>query len=261
MQSSTSTTFRSSITDEIIYPESDGNPMAENTQQFHLITTLQGGIDTMFAERDDILCAGDLFWYPVQGSPNIRLAPDIMVVFGRPRGDRSSYMQWMEDGIAPQVVMEIISPSNDPAEMMDKLEFYDTYGVEEYYTYNPLKLKFNAWQRQNGHLQYLYEQSSWQSPRLGITFSVEPENAKNSTYGLAITRRDGTRFERFMEVYAELRKEKQRAEQEKQRAEQEKQRAEQEKQRAEQEKQRAERLLAQLLSAGITPEESIRDEL
>jgi Uma2 family endonuclease len=221
-----------SMTNEIIYPESDGEPMAENTQQFHLITTLQGGIDTMFAERDDVLCAGDLFWYPVEGNSNIRLAPDIMVVFGRPRGDRSSYMQWKESGIAPQVVMEIISPSNDPAEMMDKLEFYDTYGVEEYYTYNPYKIKFNAWQRQNGHLQYLYQQTSWQSPRLGVTFTVEPENVKNSMYGLAITRQDGTRFERFMEVYAALGKEKQ----------------------------RAERLAAQLRAMGITPDDDDDDD-
>ena len=241
MQNSVPATFRSPITDEILYPESDGEPMAESTYQFHLITTLQGGIDAMFAERDDVLCAGDLFWYPVEGSPQIRVAPDIMVVFGRPRGDRSSYMQWVEDGTPPQVVIEIISPSNDPTEMMDKLEFYDTYGVEEYYTYNPHKLKFNAWQRQNGHLQYLYQQTLWHSPRLGVTFTVEPDNAKSSTYGLAIIRQDGTRFERFIEVYAELR--------------QEKQRAEQEKQRAEQEKQRAERLAAQLRAAGITPDD------
>ncbi len=32
-----------------------------------------------------------------------------MVVFGRPKGDRGSYKQWLENQIAPQVVFEILS--------------------------------------------------------------------------------------------------------------------------------------------------------
>ena len=111
---------------DIIYPESDGEPMAEHTKQFEIITMLHGGIDSLFHDRDDVFVAADLFWYPVEGNPNIRLAPDIMVVFGRPRGHRPSYMQWKEGNIPPQVVFEILSPSNRPTEMMNKLDFYDT---------------------------------------------------------------------------------------------------------------------------------------
>ncbi len=40
------------------------------------------------------------------------VAPDVMVVFGRPKGRRGSYKQWQEDNIAPQVVFAILSPSN-----------------------------------------------------------------------------------------------------------------------------------------------------
>ena len=61
--------------------------------------------------------AGDLLWYPVEGKPSIRTAPDVMVVFGRPKGDRGSYKQWEEDGIAPQVVFEVLSPGNRAGEM------------------------------------------------------------------------------------------------------------------------------------------------
>ncbi|MDT9267853.1 MAG: Uma2 family endonuclease, partial [Limnospira sp. PMC 1223.20] len=32
----------------IIYPENDGQPMAENTEQFRWIVTIQGGIDALF---------------------------------------------------------------------------------------------------------------------------------------------------------------------------------------------------------------------
>jgi len=92
------------------YPESDGQPMAENTIQFRWITTIQGGIDALFSDRDDVFVAGYLFWYPIEGDNKTRVAPDVMVVFGRPRRDRGSYLQWREDGIAPQVIFEVLSP-------------------------------------------------------------------------------------------------------------------------------------------------------
>src|SRR5215813_10090303 len=89
---------------EIVYPESDGKPVADNTKQFRWIVTIQGGLDALFKDDLNVFVAGDLLWYSVEGRPNIRLAPDVMVVFGRPKGDRGSYQQWREDGIAPQVV-------------------------------------------------------------------------------------------------------------------------------------------------------------
>ncbi len=69
---------------EIIYPESDGQPMADNTKQFRLIVMIQGGIDALFKNDLNVFVAGDLLWYPVQGDNTIRVAPDVMVVFGRP---------------------------------------------------------------------------------------------------------------------------------------------------------------------------------
>ena len=60
----------------------------------------------------NVFVAGNLLWYPVEGNPNIRTAPDIMIAFRRPKGHRGSYLQWKEDGIPPQVVFEIWSPGN-----------------------------------------------------------------------------------------------------------------------------------------------------
>ena len=93
---------------EITYPETDGKPMAENTKQYEWIVRIQGSLDC----RVDALVAGDLFWYPVRGKPKIVLAPDVMVAIGRPKGHRGSYRQWEEAGVSPQVVFEILSPSN-----------------------------------------------------------------------------------------------------------------------------------------------------
>lgn len=116
---------------EIVYPESDGLPLAENTLQFRWIETLVGGLRAVFHDDPNVFVAGDLLWYPLQGNNVTRAAPDAMVVFGRPKGERGSYQQWREGGLAPQVVFEVTSPGNTPAEMRAKALFYERHGVDE----------------------------------------------------------------------------------------------------------------------------------
>jgi len=191
---------------EIIYPESDGMPMADNTRQFRLIVMIQGGLDAQFAQQPDVFVAGDLLWYPVEGQPGIRAAPDVMVVFGAPKGDRGSYLQWREGNIAPQVVFEILSPGNTVPEMTRKHAFYNRYGVEEYYVYDPDRNELSGWQRIDGWLWEIDPIEDWVSPRLGIRFS-------SSTGELRLFHPDGQQFITFVEM-------QQRAEQERVRAEQ-----------------------------------------
>ena len=76
-------------------------------------------------------------WYPVEGHPEIRIAPDVYVVFGRPKGHRGSYQQWEEDNVPLTVVFEVLSPGNTYPEMDVKHAFYEEHGVEEYYVYDP----------------------------------------------------------------------------------------------------------------------------
>jgi Uma2 family endonuclease len=178
---------------EIIYPESDGKPMADNTKQFRWILAIQQNIDWLYANDPQVFVAGDLLWYPVEGQTQITAAPDTMVVFGRPKGDRGSYKQWEEGNIAPQVVFEILSPSNKPLDMAKKLVFYDRYRVEEYYIYNPENDNLEIWIRNDGSLDRILENHNWISPRLGIRFDV-------STNELQIYRPDGTKFYSYIEI-------------------------------------------------------------
>ncbi|MCS6814258.1 MAG: hypothetical protein NZ772_11940, partial [Cyanobacteria bacterium] len=67
--------------------------MADNTTQFYLMIKIQGGIDALYAQDPNVFVAGDLLWYPIRHSLE-RQAPDVMVVFGRPKGHRRSYKQW-----------------------------------------------------------------------------------------------------------------------------------------------------------------------
>lgn len=219
---------------EVIYPDSDGQPMADNTRQFDYIVMIQGGLAAMFADRPEVFVAGDLLWYPVEGRTDIRVAPDALVAFGRPKGYRGSYIQHREGGIAPQVVFEVLSPGNTPAEMRKKLQFYDRYGVEEYYEYDPDRGTLRGWLRREGGLQAVDPLHDWVSPRLGIRFDLEGLD-------LVVYRPDGRRFETFLEL--------------EQRAEAERQRAEMERQKVSVERQRAERLAERLRALGIDPDE------
>jgi len=152
--------------------------MADNTLQFQWIFTIKEGTESVFLDDPNVFVAGDLLWYPVEGKPKIRAAPDTLVVFGRPKGYRGSYIQFKEDGIPPQVVIEVLSPGNLPKEMTKKFRFYKKYGVEEYYIYDPHKIKLTGYQRHDGKLKAIPEMNGWVSPRLGVRFDLSGPELK-----------------------------------------------------------------------------------
>jgi Uma2 family endonuclease len=199
------------------YPESDGLPMADNTEQYEWITLIKSNLDIVFANREDVFVAGDLLWYPVEGNPKIRVAPDVLVSFGRPKGYRGSYLQWLEEDIAPQVVFEILSPSNHPLEMTQKLAFYEKYGVQEYYVYDPLKLDFAVWIREGEELRPLENSAleTWRSPLMDVTFDWNPARIET----LRLYYPDGRPFRSAVELDGEISGLQVRAEAERQRAE------------------------------------------
>ena len=179
--------------DEVVYADSDGRRISDNTLQFRWIMTLQGGLDALFRADPNVFVAGDLLWYPVQGQPKVRAAPDTMVAFGRPKGYRGSYKQWVEGGVAPQVVFEVFSPGNRAGEMRFKHAFYEKYGVEEYYVYDPDRVTLLGHRRDaKGKLAPLSEMDGYVSPRLGVRFELADE--------LVVYRPDGKSFLTYLEL-------------------------------------------------------------
>jgi hypothetical protein len=163
---------------------------------------------------------------PRQSVTKTRVAPDVLVAFGRPKGYRGSYLQWVEDGVAPQVVFEVLSPGNTPTEKLRKLAFYERHGVEEYYVLSPREGVITGWRREGVHLVLVEEMNGYVSPRLGIRFQVEADR-------VVLMRPDGRPFESFLEL---------------------EQRARESEQRAEQSERRAERLAEKLRELGVDPE-------
>jgi Uma2 family endonuclease len=278
---------------EIVYPDSDGQPMADNTLQWEWIVIVKENLEILYADDPDVFVAGDNLIYPVEGKPAICAAPDVYVAFGRPKGHRGSYKVWKEDGIFPQVVFEVLSPNNTKDEMSRKRTFYEKYGADEFYVLDPERITLAGYIRGTRGLVAVPKMDGFTSPKLGISFHLLPDDIEvrfpagdRFLTMVEFSREAAKRLSRaeFRAEQAALRaeketqlaeqekqradeaarraeqekqraeQEKQRAEQEKQRAEQEKQRAEQEKQRAEQEKQRAEQLAAKLRSLGIDPD-------
>lgn len=237
-----------SSTPVVLYPDSDGQPMADNTKQFRWILIIQQNLDWLFADEPDVFVAGDLLWYPVEGDNKTKVAPDAMVVLGRPKGDRGSYKQWLEDNLAPQVVFEILSPGNTKAEMERKLLFYQRFGVNEYYLYDPDNNKLKGWLRRGTGLDAIEPIDDWVSPQLNIRFDTSADE-------LQIFRPDGQKFLSYIEIAQRTEEERQRAEEERQRAEEERQRAEKERQRAEEAELKAQKLADRLRELGIDPEQ------
>lgn len=219
---------------ELIYPDSDGQPMADNTKQFRWIVTIKENLEILFADQPQVFIAGDLLWYPVKGRPDIRVAPDILVAFDRPKGDRGSYKQWEEENVTPQVVFEILSPGNTILEMSRKLLFYERYGVSEYYIYDPDRMNLGGFIRGDDKaLVEIDEIQGWVSPLLGIRFELGEAD-------LVIYRPDGERFLTTIELYD--------------RAEQAQKQAEQERERAESAEEKAQRLAERLRELGVDPD-------
>jgi Uma2 family endonuclease len=190
---------------DIVYPDSDGQPMADNTEQFEWIVLLKENLECLFAQEANVFVGGDLLWYPVEGHPEIRVAPDVMVALGRPKGKRGSYRQWQENNQPPQVVFEILSPGNTFKAMTKKLKFYDHYGVEKYYIYNPDTNELTGLERCQGELTVIEDTAHWVSPRLGIRFELTPER-------LQVYCPDGRPFLSTVELAAQTEQERQRAE-------------------------------------------------
>lgn len=122
---------------EVYYPETDGEPMAETAAHVRALLWLYHMLGTLFADRPDVLVAANMFWYWQQGDPGKRVAPDVMVVPGVGRHDRTSFRSWEENGAVPAVVVELSSKETVKEDLGKKFERYEQLGVREYFLFDP----------------------------------------------------------------------------------------------------------------------------
>ena len=224
----------------VLYPDSDGQPMAENTEQFAFIQTFQGNLDVLLPD----FVAGDHLWYPVEGRPDLRIAPDVYVAMGRPKGHRGSYKQWLEADAPLSVVFEWWSPSNTFGDRVQKLRFYERFGVQEFYAWDPLTRELSAFHREGQQLIPVNTEGGIISPLLGVRLDVQDGALRG-------WRPDGKPFL----TVVEMDEARQRAELERDQAARERDQAARERDQAarerDQERARAEALAAKLRELGV----------
>ncbi len=208
--------------------------MSDNTLQFEVIVTIHGNLEFL-RNRPDVFVAGDHLIYVDPTNPSDRLAPDVYVAFGRPKGHRGSYKLWDEAGIFPQVIFEVWSASNTQEEMAAKRLYYERHGAQEFHLIDPsAPASFEVWTRQGDRLVEVPRMNGHVSPLLGVRFEEVEGRA-------VMYHPDGQRFLSSLE----------RAEQE----QRERGRAEAERQRAGAAEQRAARLEARLRELGLDPDD------
>lgn len=121
----------------IIYPESDGKPMAETDQHRNLMMDFIFMLKDHFEAVNDVYVSGNLLMYYEEGNIHKSVAPDVFVVFGVSKKDRRTYRTW-EEGRTPDFVLEVASPSTYTNDITRKKDLYATVlSVQEYYIYDP----------------------------------------------------------------------------------------------------------------------------
>jgi len=134
--------------DYVIYPEPDGQPMAETDLHREEMVDLIAGLQRRYRPAPDVYVAGNLFFYYRQGDPRSVVAPDVFLVQGVPKGRRRVYKLW-EEGKVPALVIEVTSDSTRSEDVSDKKRTYERLGVEEYFLHDPLGDYLNP--RLQGH--------------------------------------------------------------------------------------------------------------
>jgi Uma2 family endonuclease len=244
----TPTSPRPEVTPPIVYPESDGEPLAETEVHILAIIDFIATLRFHYRSQRDIYVIGNMFLYYEEGNPQARKAPDLMVVKGVDTSQPRRIFKVWEEKVVPSVIIEFTSKSTCEEDQGDKKALYAGLGVHEYFLFDPLHEyldePFEGY-RLIGQKYVRMEAASaggLVSEELGLR--LLPEEGLLRLYDL----KKGERLLAPQEWYDVARKAQEQARQEMKRAEkaeilaqQHQQRAEKEKQRAEKEKQRAEK--------------------
>ncbi len=122
----------------IIYPESDGEPMAETDIHRDLMIDFIQVLKHHYRTVSDVYVSGNLFLYYVEGNPRKVISPDVFVVFGVEKKQRRTYRTWEEER-TPDFVLEVASPKTFKNDIGGKKELYaSALAVKEYFIYDPL---------------------------------------------------------------------------------------------------------------------------
>ena len=213
----------------VYYPDGDGKPMAESDEHWDVGVYCVEALKEWYKARNDVYVAGNNFIYFIQHRPLAFVSPDCYVVFGVDSRQRKSYKAWEEDGLLPNVVIEITSASTRSEDSERKLALYqDMLAVPEYFLFDPtgdyLDPRLKGYRLTDNKYTVLPQEAdgSLHSEQLGLNLRGEGDRLRlfDPIAGrVLLTRRE---YEEFAEAQAQARNaEAERANQEATRADSE----------------------------------------
>lgn len=237
----------------LVYPSSDGEPVAETYDHLYALLTTLEVLKRHVAEQEATVLANQFLYY-AQGFPTMRVAPDVMVIFGVAAGGRDNYKIW-EEGQVPAVIFEMTSQGTQDHDQIFKKTLYEQLGVLEYWLFDPKGEWIEEQLRGYRLRRALYEPiTDGCSQPLGLRLVAEGKligfYRRDTGEKLLIPDELATALQQ--ETQARLAAEQQ-AEQERQRAEQAESRLAEATRQLEQERRRVERLAERLRKLGVEP--------
>ncbi|MYC75238.1 Uma2 family endonuclease [Candidatus Poribacteria bacterium] len=121
----------------LVYPESDGEPMAETEKHRKVMIDVIDILDQHFQHVPDVHVSGNLLLYYEEGNPRKSVSPDVFMVRGLSKKELRVYKTW-EQPPTLDFVLELASPSTFRRDFTEKKELYQNIlRVKEYFIYDP----------------------------------------------------------------------------------------------------------------------------
>lgn len=119
----------------VTYPSEDGHLLARSYDHIYAIFVTLEVLRQYLIGRQVTVLAKQFIYYS-KGFPQIRLAPDVMVIFNVEPGGRDNYKLW-EEGPKPSVIFEMTSVATRAYNLEFKRVIYEQMEVEEYWAFDP----------------------------------------------------------------------------------------------------------------------------
>ena len=121
----------------LVYPESDGKPMAETPKHQQVMIDCMDIMRRHFREVPDVYIGGNMLLYYEEGNPRKSISPDVFMVRGVSKKELRVYKTW-EQPPTLDFVLEVASSSTFEKDFTVKKEIYaKILCVKEYYIYDP----------------------------------------------------------------------------------------------------------------------------
>ena len=129
--------YSSELDEEVFYPVSDGEPMAETDEHADQIGYCKDALRLFFTDRPNVYVSGNNFIYWEKGVPPAVISPDGYVCFDVANHLRDTYLLWEENGVMPSFVIEVTSKKTQREDKGKKWEIYQNIlKVPEYFQFD-----------------------------------------------------------------------------------------------------------------------------